>query len=315
MEQPQAAKTSPSEEQPVDVREIEDVLKSLHMKDRAMRIDETPEEYRAERETSWEIRRAHVVRRSEANPQPAEAAEKQPANAAERFMANATTSERRELRERLAAMSQDEYAAWLEDHLLEEHDLYNQLVCRPEFRVLTSNERAQLYLRIKETPEYALYKVAVEDLDQFWLARKKLGESGGVRTVGEGSAWSNFEINDGVEGHSESKGYLTFKEPERSLTPKNLTEFMRELQIAGYNGQVKVPALASGLLFRFDNVVFHGDADDDTEIALSVAKKVFGDQILRTQKGADGDNAEGKHSSHTQLLAERVEHARRSSAP
>ena len=33
--------------------EIKDVEKEMHMSGRAMRVDETPEEYRAEREKSW----------------------------------------------------------------------------------------------------------------------------------------------------------------------------------------------------------------------------------------------------------------------
>ena len=94
------------------------------------------------------------------------------------------------------------------------------------------------------------------------------------------------------------------------LTPGNVTKFMQKLQEVGYNGQVKVPTLPTGLLFRFDNVVFHGDTDEDTEKALRVAQELFGDKLLQTQKGKDGENAQGKHTSYSSLLAEKVEMAR-----
>lgn len=282
------------------------------MKGRAMRTDETPTEYKKEREESWSIEwnrlqkeRGFSAAKAESNEGDV-GAEEIPESEERTFV----PAEKHELAESLAGISQDEYGEWLSENMLDESDIYNQLVTRPEFRSLSSKERADIFSSIRETPEYSAYKQRIEELDQFWLVKNRLKGTDGVRTVGSGSSWNNFEINGGTIGHSESKGYLTFNNPTESLTPQKLSFFMEELQKAGYNGQVKVPTLPSGLFFRFDNLVFHGNTDEDTKCAMEVAQAFFKDELAHTQVGKDGEDAEGKHTSHSDLLAEKVKNAR-----
>lgn len=300
-----------------DLKEAEELFKDFHMKGRAVRIDETPEEYQREREESWgtaweQIKQEKGWEAAEDEPvHPEEGTSEEVGGGQAEDVFKRVPAERRELARTLAAMTQEEYAEWLTKNMLEETSVYNQLVTRPEYRALTSQERADLFIAMRQEPEYAQYQQRIDELDQFWLLKKKLGDADGVRTVGSGSKWSNFEINKGTVGeHAESKGYLTFKNPAEKLTPANVTAFMQRLKEAGYNGQVKVPVIASGLIFRFDNIVFHGDTDEDTEKALQIAREMFGEALLQTQKGVDGENAEGKHTSYSDLLAEKVQMAR-----
>lgn len=306
--------TKPSEkESPIRPDEAMEVFKDLHMTGRAMRSDETPAEYKREREESWPIEWAKIqLERGWTTGENKDSVDKKTSvdisaiDHSEDENTSFVPIEKQEVSAKLSEMNQDEYSDWLSQNMPEESDLYNQIVVRPEFRSLTSKERADVFTAIKDSPEYAQYKIRVEELDQFWMAMNRLQGTGGVRTIGSGSSWNNFVINEGTVGHSDSKGYLTFKNPIKSLTPQKLSLFMEALQKIGYNGQVKVPTVPSGLFFRFDNLVFHGDTNEDTNRALEIAKEFFKDDLTQTQIGKDGDNPQGKWSSHSELLAEKI---------
>jgi len=302
-------------ETPLTVPEgAEEAFKEMYMTGRAVRTDETLQDFNAEREASWpqeweKLKQERgwgasspevLVDHSEQGVSNADTLRK-----SESF--DFVSPEKQELAKQLSEMTQDEYGEWLSQNLLEEYDLYDQLVMRPEYRTTTSKDRGDILASLMGTPKFKLYKQRMDEFDEFWLTLRKLNAAGGVRTVGSGLDWNNFEINSGTVGHSESKGYLTFKEPLKSLDPGRLSVFMEKLKSSGYNGQVKVPSgRASGLVFRFDNIVFHGNTDEDTQKAMAIAEEIFNGELSHTQVGKDGDNAKGEHKSHSELLAEKI---------
>lgn len=189
--------------------------------------------------------------------------------------------------------------------MLDEKDLYNQLVLRPEYRAYTNKQRAEL-IRKEPTPQEL--KDLAGKMCELW-ANIKHQSIEGVKAIGGKDAekgWNNFEINGGTGKGSEGKGYLTFENVQKDLSSDSFLAFIQRLQKERYNGQIKTGEVAYQFRFRFDNVVFHGRTEKDVELAMRIAKEMFGDKLSQTQVGKDGANKEGKHKSHTDLLAEEV---------
>jgi predicted RNA methylase len=189
----------------------------------------------------------------------------------------------------VSQMTQDEYA----EHLAKTIDpasndaiqdmIYNQLVKRPEFRKkggkLTKEEQTAAYQRM----------MAIEKIP-------------GVYT---GGGWTSASINDSKTKNADgtrSKGYLTFADVLKSLTPEAFNAYIVALEEAGYNGAVKTvgraPFSADRLMMGFDNIVVHGRSEADVDLAISVAKSVFGGSSFTSSYGTDTPT-----TSHTDQLA------------
>jgi hypothetical protein len=203
----------------------------------------------------------------------------------------------------LENISQDEYADWLVDNMLEEKDLYDQLTLRPEYRAFNKKQRAEI---VAKNPTSQKLKDLAVGMNKLWGDTVNQPMEG-IKAIGKGSgSWDNFQINEGLLDESVDKGYLTFKDVENDLTPEVFLSFIQQLKNSGYNGQVKTATAFSAFRFRFDNIVFHGKTKDDVGLAMGIAKSMFRDKLLQTQYGRDGKNQE----SHTDLLAEKVKLAR-----
>jgi hypothetical protein len=208
----------------------------------------------------------------------------------------------------LATMSQDQYADWLVDNMLDENDIYQQLTLRPEYRQYTKAQRIEM---MQKEPTSQELKDLTANLCNLWAEINALPIDN-IKAIGNKGApgWNNFEINEGTGKGSEGKGYLTFRDVAKDFSPEAFSGFMKRLQQEGFAGQVKTYEVASKFRFQFDNIVFHGKTKNDVDLAMKIAKQMFGDKLSQTQFGKDGKNSEGKSTSHTDLLAERVKKLR-----
>lgn len=216
------------------------------------------------------------------------------------------------------SMDQDTFADWLVEHLAPEEvghiDLYTLLTIRPENRLAfledakkDPTEPGTLYeRRVAMLPKL---RVWASDAEKLLFAHP----SGDIRGV-SGTGWNHFVINEaGSPGKEEDrkKGYvcLSGESVLETFTPEVMEDILETLRAHGYHGQVKFPMTGGQLFDKFDNIVIHGDTDLETDRALSVVEQVLaihkvGTQF--TQTGADGETAEGKKTSHSDLLASSV---------
>ncbi|MDO8559803.1 MAG: hypothetical protein Q7S23_02075 [bacterium] len=215
----------------------------------------------------------------------------------------------------IAAMSQDEFAEYLTQNRLEVTgaDVYNLLTRKAELRHLQESDIAK---------EMASTPGLLESLKEFGKKQTNNWNEVGsgktqvenVRAIGAESDWLNYQVGKGKESTGEThKGYLTFKDTLRDLTPERLNQFMAALAKAGYNGQVKVAPTGQRAKYRFDNVVMHGATPEDVQKAAAVARNLFGNQLSAVGRGIDRGG-----TSHTDNLAKEVEArraARKSTSP
>jgi len=203
-------------------------------------------------------------------------------------------------------LTQREFAEWLVKNRKSESDIYELLTRRPEFRNLTKAEIAALMNAVL----IAEFRAWAGSHGDNWYNLRANNNIPGVRALGKDSKWTNFEINNGTGSPAQTfKGYLTFTDVLRDLTPAELNAFMQELQKAGFNGQVKIAPTGARAKFYFDNIVIHGASEAEVDKAIDIAQKLFGAKLAAVNKGMDKG---GK--SHSELLAEAVL-AQRSSLP
>ena len=219
-------------------------------------------------------------------------------------------------------MNQDEFADWLSQNLTEEEfkkvGMYNLLTARPEFRALVisdslkkSGEEPELYQRrLSMLP--ALKKWATESEG---VIRKYIKNNEGIIGV-EGSGWQHYKINESEIPREKDriKGYISLAMDGLfdKFNSEVMSNILETLKTQGYHGQVKFPQQGGGLYERFDNIVIHGNNDIETQKALKIIKEVLDKYQIATifqQVGRDGIDENGKKTSHTDLLSQKVEGA------
>ena len=193
-----------------------------------------------------------------------------------------------------ASMTQDQLAEYLSENGLPQGvSAYDALTARPEYRNLTQKERAALVL--SEAVRSLRYRQMMENL--------KVKDIDGVRQHSGSSAWEHFNV--GTDSHKSGtdrhKSYVTLTNGV-DISESDIRGLLSALSDAGYNGQVKFPAVGARAILSFDNIVMHGASKSEAEFGLKVASQYFGNRVSGTQMGVD---SVGK--SHTELMGERVE--------
>lgn len=216
------------------------------------------------------------------------------------------------------SMDQDAFANWLVEHLsgedLRKVDLYTLLTVRPENRLAFIEDAKKdptdpgtLYeRRAAMLPELRAW---ASDAEKLLFAHP----SGDIRGV-SGTGWNHFVINESAssgKAEDRKKGYVSLSGAHvlETFTPEVMEDILETLRVHGYHGQVKFPMTGGQLFDKFDNIVIHGDSDGETDLALSIVQEVLAIHevgVQFTQTGADGVSAEGKKTSHSDLLAASV---------
>ena len=133
---------------------------------------------------------------------------------------------------------------------------------------------------------------------------------GGITTLNHADGWVNFAINAaGKKGRSASKVYAGFGQNfDAALTQDRVLELLAALHDEGFHGQFKFGESGAFMQRLGDQLVAHGITDADT----SIATKVFQDLSAKwgvdveISSGADGNDSSGKHTSYSELLAEKT---------
>ena len=193
-----------------------------------------------------------------------------------------------------ASMTQDQLAEYLSENGLPQGvSAYDALTARPEYRNLTQKERANL--STSEAVRSLRYRQMMENL--------KVKDIDGVRQHSGSSSWEHFTV--GTDSHKSGtdrhKSYVTLTDGV-DISETDIRGLLSALSDAGYNGQVKFPAVGARAILSFDNIVMHGASKSEAEFGLKVASQYFGNRVSGTQMGVD---SVGK--SHTELMGERVE--------
>lgn len=194
----------------------------------------------------------------------------------------------------IASMTQDQLAEYLSENGLPQGvSAYDALTARPEYRNLTQKERANLVT--SEAVRSLRYRQMMENL--------KVKDIDGVRQHSGSSAWEHFTVGTDThqKGTDRHKSYVTLTDGV-DISETDIRGLLSALSDAGYNGQVKFPAVGARAILSFDNIVMHGSSKADAEFGLRVASQYFGNKVSGTQMGVD---SVGK--SHTELMAEQVE--------
>lgn len=215
----------------------------------------------------------------------------------------------------VATLDQDQFAEWLVEHVTPEDarkvDIYTLLTVRPENRLafledaLSSGAQQLVERRIAMLPTLRAWATEAEKV-------LNAHKDGAIRGV-SGTGWNHFVINEGEVPKEEdrAKGYvcLSGEEALTQFTPVVMEDILESLRGAGYHGQVKFPMTGGQLFDKFDNIVVHGDSDEETLKALTIIRDVLATHVLEvkfTQSGKDGIDEEGKKTSHSDLLAKQV---------
>lgn len=125
--------------------------------------------------------------------------------------------------------------------------------------------------------------------------------------TGGSNSWLFFGINESTEDGSQEtyKSYISFKDLN-NFSPEKFNRLMIALRDAGYNGDIKTfqDLENQGVLLN-DQIVMHGRTEKDAKLALSVAEKLFGDEL--GQKGVGKDEiVDGKNKSYSEILAQKI---------
>ena len=204
-----------------------------------------------------------------------------------------------------AQMTQDQFAEYLQENhadALSREQIYSLLTVRPELREA----------KLKETDEqwakrFELNKEYREQTNR--IANDK--DMSGASNPG----WTGISVNDPTnkEANGRQKGYVTVKADKAKefglKIEDHVKELYRLLKEAGYNGHLKVPTGMSDLLLRFDNIVLHGATKQDVDLALQIVSDYLnnnGITVESTKTGVDVKDSNGKETSHTDALAEKV---------
>lgn len=209
-----------------------------------------------------------------------------------------------------APLSQEDYANELEQGGLPAGvSAYDSLTSNSSTRGMTAQERMDLLNA--QRPAMRAFRERVEAV---WRGHKDAVQDG-ITPMGADSGWTSgwasFEIGDDThaKGTERHKSYASLDD-FINISEVDMSGFLVAMRDAGFNGQVKFPALGERALLGSDNVVMHGATEEDAKTGEAVARQFFGDRVTGTQFGKDAD---GK--SHTQMLAERVEKNLKTSAP
>lgn len=222
--------------------------------------------------------------------------------------------------EMISRMDQTEFAEWLSQNMTEEElknvGMYQLLTTRPENRLaeiedsLKGNDddnKVLLNRRMRMLPDLKKWALESENV----LRKYQKGVDGIVGV--EGTGWQHYQINEDETPRERDriKGYVSL-EAEGLLEKFDsavMSDIVETLQMRGYHGQVKFPSTGGGLFDRFDNIVVHGNNDQETNNALTIIKEVLAKHKINTvfeQTGRDGFDENGNKTSHTQILADKV---------
>lgn len=109
------------------------------------------------------------------------------------------------------------------------------------------------------------------------------------------------------------KAYITIEKNNLFKFTDNILDILKQIDVAlkaeGYNGSFKTTSSLLRLSESFDNIVIHGANEAEVDKAVKVIQKVLSDNNIKNkfaQKGKDGSLKDGTHSSHTDILAEKV---------
>jgi hypothetical protein len=205
----------------------------------------------------------------------------------------------------IQSQTQDEFAQYLQDNhsdQLSQEQIYKLLTVRPELRERMLSESPEQWAKIFErNPDYRQQHNNIDN-------NKELRGT-------SNPAWTGISIGDPTNQSQtgREKGYVTLDVNSARQMAKNAEQTFKDLykllKNAGYNGHLKMPSTFSDLITRFDNIVIHGASKNDIELALPIIEEYFNQQGLNvesTKTGVDNKDSNGKETSHTNLLAERV---------
>lgn len=205
----------------------------------------------------------------------------------------------------IKTQTQEEFAQYLQDNhsdKLSQEQIYKLLTVRPELRERMLNESPQEWTKIFE--KNLDYRQQANNVDNNKEMRGNANP-----------AWTGISIGEtaNLEADGRHKGYVTLDVNSAREMGKNLEQTFKDLykmlKDAGYNGHLKMPGVYSDLLTRFDNIVIHGSTKGDVSLALPIIEQYFknkGFTVEGTKTGIDAKDLNGKETSHTNLLAERV---------
>lgn len=218
----------------------------------------------------------------------------------------------------LATLTREEYVDYAIQHYLKITD--TQLRIAPWQRMAVSAVDA-LEMRKKKRVEIT------PDADQAFVkfdfeARRKAASSdiqgqqfsNGVRVrtgTKDSNSWLFFTINNSnvKEQTGETyKSYISLRDLNL-LTPERFIAFMKALQAAGYNGDIKIfqDLVGQGINLN-DQIVMHGNTKQDSRLALEVAKQFWGQELDQESVGKD-QVIDGKNLSYSQILSLKIKSA------
>ena len=205
----------------------------------------------------------------------------------------------------ISKQTQEEFAQYLQDNYsdnLTQEQIYNLLTVRPELRERMLRDSPEEWAKIFESnPDYRQQHNNVDN------NKEMRGTSN--------PAWTGISVGNPANTSTEGrhKGYLTLDVNSAREMAKDVEQTFKDLykllEEAGYNGHLKMPGTFSDLLTRFDNIVIHGASKADVDLALPIIEKYFKEKGLTvegTKTGLDSKDSNGKETSHTNLLAEKV---------
>lgn len=211
----------------------------------------------------------------------------------------------------LAELSREEYAQFAIDNALAIDD--SQLRVAPWQRMGASVEELvarnkEQRAKISEAAEKAFAKFCFEMKQKAGTNDRSIEENIRVRQgTKDSDSWLFFGINSSLaEGAGETyKAYVSVKDLN-TLSPKRFIELMKMLRDAKYNGDIKIFQDLSGQGTRLnDQIVMHGNSQEDSLLALRVAEQFFGNDL--DQKGVGKDEViDGKNQSYSQILAKKI---------
>ena len=211
----------------------------------------------------------------------------------------------------LASLSREEYVDYAIRNSLAIDD--TQLRMATWERMATSAEevialKKETIAKIKPEVEEAFRKFSYETItkageqDRFVFPNIRVRQG-----TGGSNSWLFFGINESTEEGSQEtyKSYISFKDLN-NFSPEKFNTLMLALRDAGYNGDIKTfhDMENQGALLN-DQIVMHGRTEKDAKLALSVAEKLFGDEL--GQKGIGRDEViDGKNKSYSEILAQKI---------
>jgi hypothetical protein len=179
---------------------------------------------------------------------------------------------------------------------------YNLLTLRPEYR-------SQAIIDM----ESIIQKPDFDKAREYY--RTTMAEEEKYSNSDSNPDWLEFNFGDThntEEDGMRRKGYITIDTTSLELFESKVKDVIYDLNTilpGQYNGSFKISQNLSTLINQFDNIVIHGGNEEEVEKALAVISDVLEKNGIKneiTQRGKDGQNKEGKKTSHTRLLEEKI---------